>query len=271
MKQRPLDFNSDVLSVREFLDDKQQQVLQLQMADGDEWTGLIKVYQVLQKTNRLTEGQYTVLKLERFLSLNMLMGFRTLLQSIKAPYLILVACEANQRLNTETKDMIRAFFENMKKIPCIKIILTTRSKDRAADFLQHTGRKIFGNGFVTRDERLTWSDLTSNSQEKLLKNAVKFQDYKISLNELMTAESPAAKFLPLGALLEGNEIKVADPVPNSSAYNERYYIGRTFRNQVDIKQDIFKDKDVSEKHVFLASSEQEFKQLCQLYPNSNVH
>jgi hypothetical protein len=185
------------LSLREFLEDEQQQVLQLQMADVDEWTELIKVYQVLQKTNCLTEGQYTVLKLECLLSLNMLMGFRTLLQSIKAPYLILVASGGTHLLKPETRDMIRTFLENMKTIPCITVILTTLSKNRAADFLEHTGRKIFGNGFVTRDERLTWRDLTSNSQEKLLKNAVKFQDDKISVNELMTAESPAAIFLPL--------------------------------------------------------------------------
>jgi hypothetical protein len=63
MKQSPLDFNPDALSVREILKDKQQHVLQLQMVYGDEWTGLMKVYQILQKNNCLTEGQYTVLTL----------------------------------------------------------------------------------------------------------------------------------------------------------------------------------------------------------------
>ena len=39
----------------------------------------MKVYQVLQNTDRVMEDQYTVLKLERLLTLNMLMDFRTLI------------------------------------------------------------------------------------------------------------------------------------------------------------------------------------------------
>jgi len=270
LKQSPLDFNPDALSVREFLKDGQQQVLQLQMVDGDEWTGLIKVYQVLQKNNCLTEGQYTVLTLERLLSLNMLVVFRTLMQSIKT-HLILVACEANQLLRAETQDMIRTIFETMKQKPYIKIILTTGSEDRAAHFLQNLGRKMFGNRFVTRNEQLNWYDLTSSSQEKMLEKSVKFQDTKISLNKLTSAECPAAKFLPLGALREEKELKIADPVPISNGYNESYYIGRTLHHHGAIKQAIFNDKAVKEMHVFLATAEQEFKQLCRLYPNSNVH
>jgi len=99
------------MSIREFLEDEQQHVLQEQMVGGDEWTGLIKVHLVLQETNCLMEGQYTVLKLERLLTLNMLMDFRTLMLSIKAPYLILVACEGSQLLKAETEDMIRIFFK----------------------------------------------------------------------------------------------------------------------------------------------------------------
>jgi hypothetical protein len=271
INQSPLDFNPDALSVREFLEDKQQQVLQLQMVDSDEWTGLIKVYQVLKKSNFLTEGRYTALALERLLSLNMLMAFRTLMQSVKEPYLILVACEASQLLKAETKDMIRTLFETMKQKSCIKIILTTRSEDRGAHFLHHIGREIFGNGFVTRDEKLNWCDLTSSSQEKILEKSVNFQGTKIPLNELMSAESPAAKFLPLGALLEGKELKIADPVPIPDAYNESYYVRRNFCHQKAIKQEIYSDKDVRDNCAFLASTEQEFQQLCKMNPNSIVH
>jgi len=83
------------------------------------------------------------------------MDFRTLMQSIEAPYLILVACEANQLLKAETNDMIRTVFDTVKRKPFIKIILTSRTEDRAVHFLQNTGREIFGNGFVTRDELVT--------------------------------------------------------------------------------------------------------------------
>jgi len=271
ISQSALDFNSDDLSVREFLESDLQQVLQLQVVDGDEWTGLIKVYQVLQKANCLMEGQYTVLNLERLLTLNKLMNFRTLMLSSKAPYLILVACETNQLLKEETKDLIRTLFETMKTKTFIKVILTTRSEDRVANFLQKLGREIFGNGFVKRDEELNWSDLISSSQEKLIERSVKFQGANISLKELVFAECPVAHFLSLGALLEEKELKIADSVPKSNGYNESYYIGRIFRHQKTIKPEIYSDNDVIEGGVFLATSEQEFKQLCQLNPNSNVH
>ena len=268
IRQSPLEFNSDASRIREFLESKKQKVLHLQMIQGNEWIGLIKLYQLLQKTNCLNEGQYTVLKLESMLTLNKLLDFSTL----RLPtHLILVVCEATEHLKEETANMIRKVFETMKKEPFIKIILTTRSEDRTAHFLQNIGRKIFGNGFITRDEYLTWSDLTFSSQEKLLEISVKFQGACISLNELMSAESPVANFLPLGAIMEGKELKIADPLQIANDYSEYYYIERTLRHQKAIKQDIFSDKYVKEKLVFLPSTEQEFKQLCQLNPTSNVH
>jgi hypothetical protein len=47
IRQSPLDFKPDVSSLGDFLTNEQKQVLQLIMVKGKEWTGLIKVYQVL--------------------------------------------------------------------------------------------------------------------------------------------------------------------------------------------------------------------------------
>jgi hypothetical protein len=85
-----LEFNCDSLSFREFLESEQKKVLHLQMFKGDEWTGLIKVYQVLQKTGCPSEGYYNVLKLERLLTLNQLMDLSKLMQSPVTPYLLLI-------------------------------------------------------------------------------------------------------------------------------------------------------------------------------------
>jgi len=82
---------------------------------------------------------------------------------------------------------------------------------------------------------------------------------------------PIADSLPFGDLLEEKELKIADSVPISNAYIESQYIGRTLRHHIAIKQDMFRDTSVKDKHVFLASAEKEFKQFCQMYPNSNVH
>jgi len=271
ISQSPLDFKADDLSLRDFVGSDYEQVLHLQMVDGDEWTGIIKIYQVLQKTGCLSEGQYTLLKLERLISVNQWMDFSTLMQSTGTPHLLLMACDTNQLLNDEAQHIIRKFFSTIKEKPYIKIFLSTRSEGITPPCLQQIGREIFGKAFVRRDEQLTWSDLTTSSQEKLLEKSVKFQGAKISLNELMSAETPAATFLHLGALLEEKELKIADPVPISNVCNEINYIGRTLHRLRAIKQEIFSDKNVTEKHVYLASTEQEFKRLCQLYPNRNVH
>jgi hypothetical protein len=70
---------------------------------------------------------------------------------------------------------------------------------------------MLGKGFVSRSEQLTWSDLTKISQDELLEKSLKFQGVRISLNALVSAETPAAKFLPLGDLVEEEELMFADP------------------------------------------------------------
>ena len=73
ISQSAMEFNSDALSFSEFLESEQKKVLHLQTVKGDEWTGLIKVNQVLQMISCLSEGQYTILKLKPLLTVNQLM------------------------------------------------------------------------------------------------------------------------------------------------------------------------------------------------------
>ena len=267
-----LEFNSDCLSVREFLEDEQQKILQLQTVGGDEWTGLMKVYQVLRKTGCLIEGQYIVLKFRRLLTVNQLMDFSKLMDSTGPPHLLLMACNTNKLLDDEAQHQIRKIFNTVKQRPNIKIVLSTQSEITTHPSLQQIGREIFGEGFVARREKLTWSDLSTSSQEKLLEKSVKFQGTEVSLNQLMSVESPLAKLLPLGALLGEKELKIADPVPISNAYNEDYYIGRTLCRQQaikeDIKWDICKNKNIPD---LLVRTEEEFRQVSQNYPNDNIH
>jgi hypothetical protein len=264
-------FKSDGFDFRNFLKIEQQKVLQLEVKDADEWTGLVKVYQFLQKSGFLSEVPHTILKLKNFLILNQFMDFRTLMLSTGTQYLLLITCECNGLLDKETEDQIRNLFVTIKEKENIKIILITRSEVMAVSSLGYIGRRIFGKGFVSGEVELKWNDLTRSSQENLLKKSVIFQGVKLSLNELMSAESPVAEFLPIGALMEEKELKVADPVPISNDYNENYYIGRTFRHAKAIKQEIFKDEKVEEKKVFLANNEEDFKKLCKLNPKCNVH
>jgi len=271
IKQSPLDFKPDAISLSEILRRDQDQVILLQIIDGDEWTGLSMVYQLLQKNNCLCEGQYIILTLEYFLTVSQLMDLSTLMLSIETPYLLLIACENNQLLNDKEEEILRTLFNTIKQKPNIKSFLITPSRDNSTTFLEKIGCETFGNGFVTRNKQLTLSDVTTSSQEKLLEKSVSFQGSKISLNKLVPTNSTLANFLPLDALLEGKQLAICEPRPTSNKYSESYYIGRTLRHQKTIKQDIFNDKDVKERQVFLATAEQDFKQLCQLYPNRNVH
>jgi hypothetical protein len=271
ISQSPLDFKADDLSLRDFVRSDHEQVLQLQMVDGDEWTGLIKVHQVLQKIGCLSEGQYTVLKLKHLLSVNHLMDFSTLMQSIGTQHLLLMACDTNQLLNAEAQHIITKMFKTIKQKQNIKIFLTTRSDSTTLPSLQQMGREIFGEGFVTTDERLTWSDITTESQEKLLTQTVNFQGIDIVLNELISADSSVAKLLSLDTLMEGKRLQIGKPVPNSNAYNESYYIGRTLLHHRTIKQEILNYIRKREFPDLIANNEQEFSELVQLNPKSNVH
>jgi hypothetical protein len=179
-----------------------------------------------------------------------------------------MACNTNQLLNAEAQYIIKKIFNTIKPKQNIKIILSTSSEVTTHPSLQQIGWKIFGEGFDTRDEKLTWCDLTIRSQEKLLEKLAVFQGNEISLNKLMSAESPVATLLPLGALLEGKQLNIADPVPISNTYNDGYYIGRTLLHHRAIKQAIPTSKRKNKVSNLIASTEQEFKQLCQQNPKS---
>jgi hypothetical protein len=150
----PLQFKPDDLSLTEFLRSDHLQVLQVQMADGEERTGLIKVYQVLQEPSCLSEGQYNILTLKPSLTVKEMTDLNTLMLSIVTPYILLMACEDNQLLNEEAEDMFRETFRTIKDRAFIKIILTTPSHGSTVPRLQKICRDIFGNGFVTRNGEL---------------------------------------------------------------------------------------------------------------------
>ena len=278
LRQNPLDFKPDVLSLRDFLNSDEQRILELRMADGDAWTGLIKVYQALEKTPSINEclsqGHYTLLTLEHLLLVNQLVNLNTLLEAKTPPHLLMISCESNQLLNVESEQILKSLFNALGQKPYVKIILTTQSLNEKVTFLQDIAKETLSNGFVTRDEQVNWSDLTPSSQEKLLENTVTFQGTEIELNQLISPDSPVTICLPLSELLEKRHLKIGEgPASNCncSYYDERYYIDRTFTHQVIIKHEILNDRKDKKFPDLLASSEQEFKQLCQLNPKYNVH
>jgi len=278
LHQSPLDIKPDDSNVRDFLNSDEQKVLQLRMVDGGAWTGLIKVYQVLEKTPSMTdclsEGHYTIVTLEHLILVNQLVNLSTVMESTTAPHLLMMSCETNQLLNVESKQILKSLFNIVRQKQDVKIICTTQSENETVTFLQDIAKETLSNGFITRDEQLTWCDLTTSSQEQLLENAVSFQGTEIALNQIVSVDSTLQNSVPLAALLEKRHLKIGEePVSNCdcSYYDERYYIDRTFSHQVVIKHDILNDHEYKKFPDILASTEQEFEQLCQLNPKNNVH
>jgi hypothetical protein len=154
VKQSPLKLKPDDFCLTEFLISDHLQVLQVQMVDGEERTGLNKVYQVLQETSCLIEVQYNILTLKPCVNVKELVDLNTVMLSIATPYVLLMACEDNQLLNEEAEDMLRETFRTIKDRPFIKFILTTPSHGSTVPRLQQICRDIFGNGFVTRNGEL---------------------------------------------------------------------------------------------------------------------
>jgi len=273
--QSVLDFKPGSLGLRDFLT-SDQQIWLLRMIDGDAWTGLTKVYRVLQNTSCTpsysSESHYTLLKLKRLLTVNRMINLNALLKSMETPHLLMIACEKNQPVNDEQRDMFKELFSILNQKNTLKIILTTLSDDTTADFIQEIGKETLSEGFIKTEEQLNWSNLTDSSQTAILEKIVIFQGRSVALNQLTYAESMTDSF-PLADLLQEKEPRIGkEPVTSaSSGYNEKYYIDRTFNNNIDIRQEIFYDKRVGKFADLLASTKQEFKQLCQQNPASNVH
>jgi hypothetical protein len=270
-----LDFNSGAKGIMEFLA-SDRQIWQLRMIDGDAWTGISKVYRVLQNTpsmaNYFRGSQYTILKLKRLLMVNRMIKLNEILQSMQKPHLLMIACGTNQPVNDELRNMFQELFSALEQEENMKIILTTPSDGGIADFIQEISSETLGEGYITTDEQLTWRDLTPNSQTELLEKTVNFQGRRIALNQLISAKSMTNSF-SLPDLLQEKEIRIGEkPLRSASrGYNEKYYIDRTFSHNIVIRQDILSAKKEGKFDDLLASNEQEFKELCQEKAERNVH
>jgi hypothetical protein len=147
-----LDFKAMDLRLREFLD-SDKQIWKLRITNGDAWTGIKKVYRVVQKGsfmhNYSSEGNYTIMELERLLAVNGIINSNALLTSIKTPHLLMIACGTNQPDN-QVRDMFSELFSTVELKNNMKVILTTQSDTDA--LIQKIAKETFGLSFITTDE-----------------------------------------------------------------------------------------------------------------------
>jgi hypothetical protein len=239
--QSALDFNPEALSLPEFLYSKQQ-IWQIRMTDADAWTGITKVYRVLQNTSRTpiysSEGNHTILDLEQLQMINRVINLAALLAEMKAPHLLMIACGTKQTVNGELENMFQNLFRIVEQ-KNMKIILTTQSEDSTFDFLQQIAGKTLDKAMKTTEEKVTWNELTDRSKSKMLEKEVIFQGINIALKEISSAESMTNSF-PLADLLQEKELRIAKEPAKSrgSGYSEKYYIDRTFNHNIFIRKDL---------------------------------
>jgi hypothetical protein len=110
-----------------------------------------------------SEGYYTVLELERLLTLNQLMDLNKLMQSPVIPHLLLIVCEDKGQLDEETRDIARTLLTQQNNI---KIMFITPLGGSVSHILHNLSRRLSGNVLVRVSEELPWSDLTTSSQRK---------------------------------------------------------------------------------------------------------
>jgi hypothetical protein len=87
--------------------------------------------------------------------------------------------------------------------------LTTQSENVTVTFLRDIAEETLSNGFVPRDEQLTWSDLTPSLQEQLLEITVNFEGREMALNCLVSADSSVTNCLPIADLLGGKRLTIS--------------------------------------------------------------
>jgi hypothetical protein len=148
------DFIPDDFDLRAFLEGDKQ-IWQVRMIDGDAWTGIDKVYRVLQKTTCTPQysspGNFTLLKIEGFLTESRMKNLNALLISMEKPHLLMIECKNNQTVNDKLRDTFKELFSILKKKKTMKIILAMQSEGDTADCIQQIATEALVKRFITED------------------------------------------------------------------------------------------------------------------------
>jgi len=222
---------------------------------------IFNLYQVLRR-NGLSlsdiKNDYIFVSAEQFRNQEKSETLYEAFQSVTHPTLIIDCSHQYDTSETDLLSTLNSFSE--------KRIIFIAFAD-VAQKLQEKLKKYQAK--MTHDRDYTWSDLTTDSQYKLLKNKVCFQGCLVPLNELISVESPVTKLLPLADLLEKRKLEIGRPLLTSAADGciENYYIPRTFNHQVAIKKEIFEETFSD----LVATNKKEFIKYCQDNPEKNVH
>src|SRR5699024_7801948 len=125
-----------------------------------------------------------------------------------------------------------------------KIVLITKQKDNELAILLKD--KISENQelkFEECEDKVSFDDFTSESQDKVLEQKVIFQGDEISLSKLMSKEDlkKVIDERDLHDLVERKRIQIGEALPDFGMV-KCYYIDRKFNRRVKIKEEVLAEE-----------------------------
>jgi ankyrin repeat protein len=232
--------------------------------------GMIKVYKQVQEVKN-DSGEPAFVYLRYLLESQDKLNFMDFLKTRATDYLLVIECEPSHELTEDLKKFFRELLDVFKANQKIRLVLVTKKDTGVSDFLKEQIRPYP----ITEDKEISLSDLEDSFQDILLKEKITFQGGEISLDQLISDLQPVDPDM-LNQLIENNwgltesknKINVGKELPDSTDYDEAYYIERTFNQKITIKEEVLNDPKFPD---LLAHTEREFQQLCQQHPNRHVH
>ncbi|WP_339045373.1 ankyrin repeat domain-containing protein [Candidatus Mesenet endosymbiont of Agriotes lineatus] len=225
LKRYNIKFKPDKLTeVESFLGQSQKQILNLKF-QHDTRLSAIKVNQAVENHNSYkAEDSYI------FLSLGGLLRLKDkALNAFKAQNtgnLLVIECKSNgaDDIQALSSELIRIATNTPNK----KIILITQDDNALANAFKNDGQ--IGNKYDEKSDDIGGlSDLTPESQKKMLDKTVNFQGNDTPLGKLINDnQKNLVDGEVLAQLVDGEEIKIGNTVPGLTGIDKECYIERTF-------------------------------------------
>lgn len=186
-----LDFKPTTIDLSKFL---KKQFSQLKVKSGKARSGLSMIYKTFEKSPYnadYDDHSVLVLNLKRFSVIDQLINFKDFLASNERNFLAILYNEDNEELSDTAKESIKQIFDILKEHQQVKVILVGDSDDGTVDFMNQQAKENLQERFYEIEKGLNWSELTKESQQKLLNSTVKFQGTDEKFKDLLAADGIA--------------------------------------------------------------------------------
>ncbi|WP_157956387.1 ankyrin repeat domain-containing protein [Wolbachia endosymbiont of Folsomia candida] len=277
-------FSEDPTELQSFLTSSDKQIFNL-ISPHKTILGAIKIYQTLKDISEYQKDDSHI-----FIRLSSLLRIQDRVieafNSEATNNLLVIECKA---VDGNMQVLYNQLSNKIQRSSNKKIILITQENNALAEKFKDNFSK-YDKYEERRDEKNSLTDLTIESQEKLLKEGqVIFQGEKVSLGTLIDQESKhLINAKVLSKLIDGDEIKIGKALQDLGDVKD-YYIPRTFNRQVKIKEDFKKEpskflitsssqvdesKLQKDQDIVLISDidiDEDFKRLCNKYKERNIH